>query len=222
MRFSLQPEPRPEQRMHTVTLDEIMSVCENIPGEKPALEHYFSPPKQQAFIKEFLHYLNSELLEAKHGNLYRESYLALILSFQFTSPLLKIPSEKELGLFFRILEKNYQVKEVDLNLHFSLEQYEGSMVGENEALQAYRSELDDYFGHTMEVKDQVQKRLKKDALASIMDWQREKSLPALAEAFGRTIVIPSFFSFSDRRLVEFYRTNTKGITYRVAVPDTIE
>ena len=221
MRFSLQPEPRPEQRMQTVTLDEIMTACENIQGGKPALEYYFSPPKKQAFIKDFLHYLNTELLEAKHGNLYRESYLALILSFQFTSPLLEIPSEKELGLFFRILQKNYQVKEVDLNLHFSMEQYEGSMVGEKEAVQAYRRELDEHFGHTMEVKDQVQKRVKKDALASIMEWQREKSLPALAEAFGRTIVIPSFFSFSDRRLVEFYRTNTKGITYRVAVPDSI-
>ena len=94
MRFSLQPEPRPEQRMQTVTLDEIMTACENIQGGKPALEYYFSPPKKQAFIKDFLHYLNTELLEAKHGNLYRESYLALILSFQFTSPLLEISSEK--------------------------------------------------------------------------------------------------------------------------------
>lgn len=221
MRFSLQPEPRPEQSLRTVTLDEIMEACEFVAGEKPTLEHYFSPPKKQAFIKEFLHYLNTGLLEAKHGNLHRESYLAFILSFQFTAPLLEIPAEKELGLFYRILQKNYQVKEVDLNLHFSMEQYEGSMVGEKEALQAYRSELDEHYGHTMEVKDQVQKRVKKDALASIMDWQREKSLPVLAEAFGRTIVIPSFFSFSDRRLVQFYRANTTGISYRVAVPDSI-
>ena len=221
MRFSLQPEPRPEQTLRTVTLDEIMEACEYVPGEKPTLEHYFSPSKKQVFIKEFLHYLNTGLLEAKHGNLHRESYLALILSFQFTAPLLEIPAEKELGLFYRILQKNYEVKEVDLNLHFSMEQYEGSMVGEKEALQAYRSELDEYYGHTMEVKDQVQKRVKKDALASIMEWQREKSLPALAEAFGRTIVIPSFFSFSDRRLVQFYRENTTGISYRVAVPESI-
>ncbi len=221
MRFSLQPEPRPEQTLRTVTLDEIMEACEYVPGEKPTLEHYFSPSKKQVFIKEFLHYLNTGLLEAKHGNLHRESYLAFILSFQFTAPLLEIPAEKELGLFYRILKKNYQVKEVDLNLHFSMEQYEGSMVGEKEALQAYRSELDEYYGHTMEVKDQVQKRVKKDALASIMEWQREKSLPALAEAFGRTIVIPSFFSFSDRRLVQFYRANTTGISYRVAVPESI-
>jgi hypothetical protein len=55
-----------------------------------------------------------------------------------------------------------------------------------------------------------------------MEWQREQSIPSLAEAFGRSIVIPSFFSFSDRRLLQFYRQNTKGITYRVAVPDSIE
>ena len=221
MRFSLQPEPRPEQILRTVSLDEIMGACENVPGKKPLLEHYFSPSKKQSFIKEFLHYLNTGLLEAKHGKLHRESYLAFILSFQFTAPLLEIPAEKELGLFYRILQKTYRVKEVDLNLHFSMEQYEGEMVGEKEALQAYRTELDEYFGDSMEVKERVRKRVKKDAIAAIMEWQREKSIPALAEAFGRTIVIPSFFSFSDRKLLHFYRQNTAGITYRVGVPDSI-
>ena len=106
MRFSIQPEPRPEQNMRTVTIDEIMTVCENDLGEKPPLEHYFSP-------------------------------------------------------------------------------------------------------------------VKKDAIASIMEWQKEQSIPSLAEAFGRSIVIPSFFSYADRRLLHFYRQTTEGITYRVAVPDTI-
>ena len=222
MRFTIQPEPRPEQNMRTVTIDEIMTACENNPGTKPPLEHYFSPTKKAAFIKDFLHYLNSGLLEAKHGNLDKEQYLAFILSFQFSAPLLEISTEKELGLFFRILQKTYHVKEVDLNLHFSMEQYEGEMVGEREALEAFRSELGEFYGDSLEVKERVQKRVRKDAIVSIMEWQREQSIPTLAEAFGRSIVIPSFFSFTDKRLVHFYRQTTEGITYRAAVPDTIE
>jgi len=31
MRFSLQPEPRPEQRMRTLSLDELVSICEHEP-----------------------------------------------------------------------------------------------------------------------------------------------------------------------------------------------
>lgn len=208
--------------MRTVTIDEILTACAYDPGAKPPLEHYFSPTKKQSFTKEFLHYLNTGLLEAKHGKLHREQYLAFILSFQFTAPLLEIPAEKELGLFYRILKKNYDVEEVDLNLHFSMEDYEGEMVGEREALEAFRSELGDYFGDSREVKESVQKRVKKDAINSIIDWQREQSIPVLAEAFGRTIVIPSFFSFTDRKLLQFYRQNTEGITYRVSVPDSIE
>jgi len=222
MRFSIQPEPRPEQNMRTVSIDDIVSACAYDPGTKPTLEHYFSPTKKEAFIKEFLHYLNSGLLEAKHGNLDKEQYLAFILSFQFTAPLLEISTEKELGLFYRILQKTYKVEELDLNLHFSMELYEGEMVGEKEALEAFRNEVGDFFGDSREVKESVQKRVKKDAIASIMEWQRDQSIPVLAEAFGRTIIIPSFFSFKDRRLLQFYRHNTEGITYRVAVPDSIE
>lgn len=222
MRFSIQPEPRPEHNMRTVSIDDIVSACAYDPGTKPTLEHYFSPTKKEAFIKGFLHYLNSGLLEAKHGNLDKEQYLAFILSFQFTAPLLEISTEKELGLFYRILQKTYKVDELDLNLHFSMDLYEGEMVGEKEAMEAFRSEVEEFFGDSREVKESVQKRLKKDAIASIMEWQREQSIPILAEAFGRTIVIPSFFSFSDRRLMQFYRQNTEGISYRVAVPDSIE
>jgi len=222
MRFSIQPEPRPEQTMRTVTIDEIVTACIADAGKKPQLEQYFSPPKKAEFIKEFLHYLNSGLLDAKHGHLDREQYLAFILSFQFSAPLLEIPAEKELVLFYRILQKNYQVEEVDLNMHFSMDHYEGEMAGEKEALVAFRSELDDFYGDSLEVKEIVQKRVRNNAIESIMKWQREQQLPALAEAFGRSIVIPSFFSFTDKRLVHFYRQTTEGITYRVAVPDTID
>ena len=207
--------------MRTVTIEEILGACAYDPEAKPMLEHYFSPTKKENFIKEFLHYLNSGLLDARHGELDREQYLAFILSFQFTAPLLEIPAEKELGLFYRILQKTYEVQEIDLNLHFSMEEYEGEMVGEKEALKAFRNEVDEYFGESREVKTSVQKRVKKDAIASIMAWQQEQSIALLAEAFGRTIVIPSFFSFSDRKLLQFYRRNTAGITYRVAIPETI-
>ncbi len=222
MRFSIQPEPRSEQNMRTVSIDEILAICEDSSGGKPPLEHYFSPTKKELFIKEFLHYLNTELLNAKHGSLDVDQYLVFVLSFQFTAPLLDIPSEKELGLFFRILQKNYQVEEIDLNLYFGTDEFSGEMVGEEEALKAFRQELGETYGGIREVKEVVQHRLKSDALEAISLWQREQSLPALAGAFGRSIVIPSFFSFTDKRLVKVYRETTSGITYRVAVPEEIE
>ena len=222
MRFSIQPEPRPEQQMRTVSIHELVDVCEREASAKPTLEHYFSPSKRAHFIKKFLHYLNTGLLEARHGKLHREQYLAFILSFQFTAPLLEISTEKELVLFYRILKKTYGVGDIDLNLHFSMEHYEGKMVGEKEALKAFRSEVDEYFGESREVKKSVRKRLKQDGITSIMSWQQEQGLPQLAEAFGRSIVIPSFFSFTDKKLIGFYRRNTVGIAYRVAVPEAIE
>lgn len=221
MRFSLQPEPRPDQIIRSVSIDEILAICEQGTEEKPLLEHYFSPPKKLKFIKEFLHYLNSGLLEARHGNLDHDRYLVFVLSFQFTAPLLEIPAEKELGLFYRILQKNYGVKEIDMNLHFGTEEYRGDMVAEKEAMEAFRQELrETYPGR--EVKEGVRKRLKYDALDAISHWQQEKSLPSLAGAFGRSIVIPSFFSFLDNRLVNFYKSTTEGITYRVPVPEKLE
>lgn len=221
MRFSIQPEPRPEQGMRTVSIDELLGICESETGMKPKLEHYFSPTRKADFIKEFLHYLNSRLLEARQGKLHRDQYLAFILSFQFTAPLLEISTEKELVLFYRILKKTYGVEEIDLNLHFSMEGYEGKMLGEKEALKAFRSEVDEYFGER-ELKKSVLKRLKQDGIAAISAWQQEQGLPQLAEAFGRSIVVPSFFSFSNKKLILFYKRNTEGISYRVAVPETIE
>jgi len=221
MRFSIQPEPRPEQRMRTLSLDELVSIGEHEPGDKPQLEQYFSPTKKEQFIKDFLHYLNTGLLDAKHGRLDLDKYLSFILSFQFTAPLLEIAAEKELGLFYRILEKNYEVENLDLNLHFSRESRESGMVSEQEAINAYRDELEDAYNGLREVKEIVQKRLKQDAIEAIMLWQKEKSNAALAEAFGRSIVIPSFFSFLDKKTLKFYRAATHGITYRVAVPDEL-
>jgi len=221
MRFSIQPEQRPEQQLQTVTIDEVLIACEHDIDKKPPLEHYFSPAKKVAFIKDFLHYLNSGLLEARHGSMDRDQYLTFILSFQFTAPLLEIPAEKELVLFYRLLQKTYKMEEIDLNLHFSMEQYEGEMAGEKEALEAFRNELDEFYGDSREVKESVQKRVRTDAINSILAWQREQNLSVLAEAFGRSIVIPSFFLCRENRLVQFYRKTTGGITYRVAVPDTI-
>lgn len=221
MQLYLRPEQRPEQEMRIISIDEILALGERLPGERPALAHYFSPTRKDAFIKEYLHYLNTWLLEAKHGKLDSDLYLVFVLSFQFTAPLLEIRTEKELGLFCRILQKNYQVEKVDLNLHFGLDGYDEGMVGEKEALKAYREELEETWG-SREVKESVQKRLKRDAIDAIMHWQKEQSLPALAEAFGRSVVIPSFFSFIDKKLVDFYRSTTEGITYQVSIPEEIE
>jgi hypothetical protein len=222
MRFSIQPEPRPEQRMRTVSIDEILTLGEKLPGNRPQLEHYFSPTKKEAFIKDYLHYLNSGLLDAKHGKLDMDLYLVFVLSFQFTAPLLEIPAEKELGIFYKMLQKTYEIEEIDLNLHFSKEQHKSGMVSEQEAINTFRDELEDTYNGIREVKESVQKRLKMDAIESIMQWQKEKSIPALAKAFGRSIVIPSFFSFMDKKMVRFYRGTTQGITYRVAVPEELE
>jgi hypothetical protein len=159
------------------------------------------------------------LLEVKHGNLDLDLYLVFVLTFQFIAPLLGIPVEKELGLFYKILEQRYDVDEMDINLHFST--YEGSnkMIGEEEALSAFRQELDATWEGRREVKERVQKRLKQDGIRAIMRWQQEKDFPELAEAFGRSVVIPSFFSFRDRKLLGFYQSTTEGITYEVAVPE---
>lgn len=222
MRFSLQPEQRPEHRLRTVSIDEILLLFSKEADKRPPLEHYFSPTKREVFIKDYLHFLNSGLLEAKHEKLDLDQYLVFILSFQFTAPLLEIPTEKELGIFYRILQKNYRVEEIDLNLHFSKDHLAGGMVSEQEAINVFRDELEDAYHGIREVKESVQKRLNKDAIESIMKWQREKSITALAEAFGRSIVIPSFFSFMDKRTVKFYRGTSQGITYRVAVPEKLE
>ena len=105
MRFSLQAEPRPEHRLRTVSIDEIVSLFSQEEKHSPLLEHYFSPTKKETFIKDFLHYLNTGLLEAKHGELNSDKYLVFILSFQFTAPLLEISAEKELGLFIKFFKK---------------------------------------------------------------------------------------------------------------------
>ncbi len=222
MRFSLQPEPRPEHRLRSVSIDEVLSLGDKLPGDRPKLEHYFSPTKKEAFVKDYLHYLNSGLLDAKHGKLELDHYLVFVLSFQFTAPLLEIPAEKELGIFYHLLQKNYQVDEIDLNIHFSTDQHKSGMVSEQEAINTFRDELEDTYNGIREVKESVQKRLKMDAIDAIMIWQKEKSITSLAEAFGRSIVIPSFFSFMDKKMVKFYRGTTQGITYRVAVPEEIE
>ena len=196
-------------------------MCTQDPEKKPPLEHYFSPTKKEAFVKDYLHYLNSQLLDAKHGNMDTDQYLVFVLSFQFIAPLLEIASEKELGIFYRILHNTYGVDEIDLNLHFSAEQHEIGSVSEQEAINTFRDELEDTYEGIREVKESVQKRLKKDAMEAIMQWQQDKSIPSLAESFGRSIVIPSFFSFVDKKTIRFYRTTTHGITYRVAVPEEL-
>ncbi len=222
MRFSLQPDQRPEYRLRTVSIEEVLSLGEKLTGDRPQLEYYFSPTKKETFIKDYLHHLNSALLDARHGSLDMDQYLVFVLSFQFTAPLLEIHSQKEFGLFSRILQKTYKIEDIDLNLHFSKDQIDDGIVGEKEALKTYRDELEDSYNGMREVKESVQKRLIKDAIEAIMHWQQDKTIPSLAAAFGRSIVIPAFFSFLDKKLVRFYKDTTQGITYRVAVPDELD
>lgn len=219
MAMSLVPQLLPEQRMHTVTIEEILSIGEQIEGIQPPLEHYFSPTRREMFMKDYRHYLNTSLLEAKHGHLDLDLYLVFVLSFQFTSPLLEIPVKKELDNFYHILEHHYDVNEPDINLHFTTDELEDGMVAEEDALLSFRQELENSYEGKREVRESIQKRLKQDGIAAIMKWQQIKGIPELAEAFGRSIVIPSFFSFVDKKLVEFYRRTTGNIRYEVAVPE---
>lgn len=221
MDLSLRPQQRPEQRLHTVTIEEIVSLGNLWDDTRPPLENYFSPSRREQFEKDYIHYLNTLLLEVKHGNLDLDLYLVFVLTFQFIAPLLGIPVEKELGLFYKTLEQRYDVEELDINLHFSTEGGSRKMIGEEEALSAFRQELDATWEGRREVKESVQKRLKQDGIRAIMRWQQEQDFPELAEAFGRSVVIPSFFSFRDRKLLGFYRSTTEGITYEVAVPEML-
>jgi len=226
MGISLRPdqhqEQKPEQRMRTLSIDDIVALIEHDTGDKPLLEHYFSPTKKERFIKEYLHYLNTLLLHAKHGNMDEDRYLVLVFSFQFTAPLLEIPAEKEFGLFYRILKEKYGVDEIDLNLHFGCDEPEEGLVGEKEAVMAFRQELRETYEGIREIRETVQKRIKKDAIEAIMAWQGEKSIPLLAKAFGRTVVIPAFFSCTNRRLIGFYRDATGGVIYQVSIPEEIQ
>ncbi|MBE0653467.1 MAG: hypothetical protein IH594_06695 [Bacteroidales bacterium] len=205
--------------MQTLSIEEILSLGDRMGDNRPALENYFSPTRKEKFVKDYIHYLNTCLLEAKHGNLDMDLYLVLVLSFQFIAPLLQIHSEKELGLFYRILQQNYDVESPDISLHFTTDEYDEGMIGQEEALRSFQHELENSWHRSREVKESVQDRLKMDGIAAIMNWQQTKELPELAGAFGRSIVIPSFFSFKDKKLIGFYQRTTRGISYEVAVPD---
>jgi hypothetical protein len=207
--------------MRTLSIDEVLAIIQHEAGNRPLLEHYFSPTKKGRFIKDFLHYINTLLLDAKHGNLDTDRYLVLVLSFQFMTPLLEIPAEKEFGLFYRILEEKYGVEEIDLNLHFGAEEQQEGLMGEQEAVRTYREELKETYEANREIKETVQKRIKKDAIDAIMAWQGDKSLPRLATAFGRCVVLPAFFSCINRKLIAFYKECTGGVSYKVAIPDDI-
>jgi len=219
MAMSMGQRMVPEQRMHTVTIEEILSVGEKLDKDHLSLDQYFSPSRKEKFVKDYLHYLNSSLLDARHGHLDLDLYLLLVLSFQFILPLLEIPAEKEMEMFLHILENNYELNGPDINIHFTMDDVEEGMVSEDEALSSFRHELDESYSGRREVKESVQNRLKQDGIAAIMKWQQMQGLTELTEAFGRCIVIPALFSFMDKKLIEFYRKTTPGILYEVAVPE---
>jgi hypothetical protein len=219
MAMSMGQRMVPGQRMHTVSIDEILMLGHRLSKEHPPLEHYFSPTRKEKFIKDYLHFINSSLLNARHGHLDLDLYILLVLSFQFIIPLLEIPAEKEMDIFLHILENRYELDDPDINIHFSIDTVKEGMVSEDEALLSFRHELEDSYTGRREVKESVQKRLKQDGIAAIMKWQHTKGITELAEAFGRCIVIPVLFAFMDKKLLGFYRKTTPGILYEVAVPE---
>ena len=80
MSLTMMPGQRPEQRMQTFTIDEIILLGDRIRKDQPPLENYFSPTRKEQFIKDYIHYLNSELLESKHGYLDKDLFLMFVLS----------------------------------------------------------------------------------------------------------------------------------------------
>lgn len=215
----MRPQQRPEQRMQTVTIDEILALGDRLPGDRPALEHYFSPPRKEQFVRDYIRFLNSALLDVKHRALDQSLYVSFVLSFQFIAPLLEIPAEKELRLFYQVLEQRYDMDNLDLNLHFTRDGYAEGMVGEESVLKAFREELEASYTGKRDIRDRVMRRLKEDGIAAIMKWQQLKGIPQLAEAFGRAVVIPAFFEYTDKKLVNFYRSTSRGIRYEMAVPE---
>lgn len=221
MELSFSHEMLPEQRLQMVSIDDIISFGRRASPKHPSLDNYFSPTKKERFEHNYKHFLNSELLEAKHGNMDKNQYVMFVLSFQFTAPLLGIQTAKEFGKFYDTLQQTYAITEPDLSLLFSTDEQYEDRVSQEEVLAAYQDELDTSYTGVREVKSGVQKRLKKDGMNAIFDWQRDKETASLAVAFGRSIVIPSFFDYVDKRLVSFYERVTDGITYQVGIPEEL-
>jgi len=233
MGLSIRPAQRPEQRFHVVTIDEIFSLAEKYGNGHPALEYYFSPTKKVQFERDYVHYLNTLMLEVKHGNLDQDLYLVFVLSFQFICPLLGLEVQKERDRFLNLLEQRYGVENPELDLQFGAgdqieeeasdeENESGSLrISEDEALRIYTDELDSSYNGRREFRESIQQRVKMDGIKAVMHWQQHKDFPELAEAFGRAIVIPSFFSMRDKKLAGFYRNNTPGIKYEVEIPEEI-
>ncbi len=228
MNYSLSPGMRPQQHMHTVTLEQIQQLGEELNGDHPGLEQYFSPSRKDKFVKDYLHFLNTNLLQLKQRDLTLERYLVFVFSFQFIAPLLEIPAEKELRFFYQILEQRYEVEDLDINVHFvsitedtedAEKDKEDVYVKEEKALASFLDEISNSFSGKRDIKEKTRFRVKRDGIISIMKWQHTKGFPELAEAFGRSVVIPAFFDYSDKKLVDFYRRNTRELEYEVALPD---
>jgi hypothetical protein len=110
-------------------------------------------------------------LDSRHGHLDLDLYILLVLSFQFIIPLQEIPAEQEMDLFLHILVKRYEIYDPDINIYFTIEATGEGMVPEEDALLAFRHELDLSYKGRREVKESMQKRLKQNGIAAIMKWQ---------------------------------------------------
>jgi len=216
------------------TIDEIITLLDEpskyTPLLRKGLEDYFSPAKSGSIEKEFEKYLKHEMYMMKNNDFSRDNYIALTLSFQFTSPLLGLMKQDETGIyvqykkFQKLLKEKYDLS--DPRMKFDIrEDVPESFLDEHDALDAYSDDLEENFGKDRNIKESVQDRLRQDGNNAVKLWQNkcksqdEASLAALSEAFGRCVVIPTFFSYKDKKLLNFYHESTKNIKYYIEIPE---
>lgn len=247
MNMSMIPSQRPEQRLEQrkLPIDVIVNLwnSDNTLHQQVvrSLEDYFSPEKAHKLNSAFANYLKGEIHNARRGFLNSNHYVSLVLSFQFTAPLLNLIDYKnENGEitaardeFYTILKRKYDIIGQPYMMFKRDNTFDSEkIIDESEAMKIYGSDLNENFNGKRDVKDSVHMRLKKDGIDSVKLWlhERKKCISdftwggalALSEAFGRSIVIPSFFLYKDAKLFDFYKKSADGITYYIAIPESIE
>lgn len=209
-----------EQTMgRELRIEDIISIADRFATEHPPLADYFSPTRTQRFMEDYREFLRTMTYRTRQAELGEEGYVAMALSLQFTAPLLGIEASGELRGFCEALSKTYGIREPDLSLRFLGDEPEEGAWDEFSALHAYASQLQDAYKAKRSASHAAQAKVKRDGIEAVMTYQRERTLGALAEAFGRSVVVPAFFEYKDKRLVGFYRSVTEGVRYSLCVPE---
>jgi hypothetical protein len=228
------------------TLDEIVGLWRGVTDKHPelvkGLEDYFGHDRSERLSAAFTNYLRGELLAIKRDTIHRDQYVSLALSFEFTARLLglfKADANNAIYLSFldfqKVLKQKYNTSLPQVKFDFEGgTDSENKFLGEDEALKDYSNNLDEDFKGNRDVKDLACTKLRNDGIKAVMRWQHyrkelcsqtgsyiENCKCVLSEAFGRSIVIPAFFSIHDKKLENFYRKSTDDIKYYIEVPDSI-